>query len=99
MSAKSALKLLRNAAPELDADFDHLFEPAGGPLAPIGAALAAAQGGAGVGGRELRLQGRHQPCECLPLDLVATGVEPLTLHPALPVVQADAESCRGMIRV
>jgi hypothetical protein len=51
MSAKAALKLLRDVAPELDADFDHLFEPAGGPLAPIAGALAAAQGGAGAGGR------------------------------------------------
>ena len=51
MSAKSALKLLRNVAPQLVADFDHLFEPAGGPLAPIGGALAAAQGGGIAGGR------------------------------------------------
>jgi hypothetical protein len=51
MSARSALKLLRNVAPQLVADFDHLFEPAGGALAPIGGALAAAQGGGSAGGR------------------------------------------------
>jgi subtilisin family serine protease len=40
MNAKSGLKLLQRVAPELQADFDHLFEPAGGPLVPIAGALA-----------------------------------------------------------
>jgi hypothetical protein len=44
MSAKAGLKLLQRLAPELQADFDHLFEPAGGPLAPVAGALAATQG-------------------------------------------------------
>jgi hypothetical protein len=44
MSAKDGLKRLRKLAPELQADFDHLFEPAGGSLAPIAGALAVAQG-------------------------------------------------------
>jgi hypothetical protein len=44
MSARAGLKLLQKIAPELQADFDHLFEPAGGTLAPIAAALAAYQG-------------------------------------------------------
>ncbi|MFL6754014.1 MAG: S8 family serine peptidase [Sphingomicrobium sp.] len=44
MSAKSGLKLLQKVAPQLDADFDHLFEPAGGALAPMSAALAASAG-------------------------------------------------------
>lgn len=44
LSAKDGLKRLRNVAPELQADFDHLFEPAGGSLAPMAGALAAAQG-------------------------------------------------------
>jgi hypothetical protein len=47
MSAKEGLKRLQKVAPELEADFDHLFEPAGGSLAPMAGALAAAQG---VGG-------------------------------------------------
>jgi Subtilase family len=48
MSARDGLKLLHKVAPELQADFDHLFEPAGGSLAPMAGALAAAQlGGAG----------------------------------------------------
>jgi len=47
MSAKDGLKLLRRIAPQLQADFDHLYEPAGGSLAPIAGALAAAQGGGG----------------------------------------------------
>lgn len=47
MSAKAGLKLLHKVAPQLDADFDHLFEPAGGSLAPIAGALAASGGGSG----------------------------------------------------
>jgi hypothetical protein len=43
-SARDGLKLLQKVAPELQADFDHLFEPAGGSLAPISGTLAAAQG-------------------------------------------------------
>ena len=41
MSARSGLKLLQKVAPDLQADFDHLFEPAGGQLLPFGGALAA----------------------------------------------------------
>src|SRR5947209_2399320 len=47
MSARAALKLLQRIAPELQADFDHLFEPAGGSLAPIAGTLA---GSAAVAG-------------------------------------------------
>lgn len=49
MSAKEGLKRLHRVAPELQADFDHLFEPAGGPLVPMSAALAAS--GVGRSGR------------------------------------------------
>ena len=45
MSAKSGLKLLQRVAPQLQADFDHLFEPAGGPLLPFAGALATSQKG------------------------------------------------------
>lgn len=41
MNARSGLRLLQRIAPRLSADFDHLFEPAGGSLAPLHAALAA----------------------------------------------------------
>src|SRR5437764_3884752 len=44
MSAKDGLKRLHKLAPELQADFDHLFEPAGAGLFPIAGALAATQG-------------------------------------------------------
>ena len=44
VSAKAGLKLLHKVAPELQADFDHLFEPAGGSLAPVAGALAATSG-------------------------------------------------------
>jgi hypothetical protein len=50
MSAKAGLKQLQRVAPQLQADFDHLFEPAGGSLAPVAGVLAAAQGSA-AGGR------------------------------------------------
>lgn len=48
MSAKDGLKRLHRIAPELRADFDRLFEPAGAGLFPIAGTLAAAQG---FGGR------------------------------------------------
>jgi hypothetical protein len=41
LSARESLKLLRRAAPGLQADYDHVFEPAGGSLVPLGGALAA----------------------------------------------------------
>lgn len=43
MNARAALRLLQRSAPSLQADFDHLYEPAGGSLAPVAGALAAAQ--------------------------------------------------------
>jgi hypothetical protein len=41
MSARAALKLLEKVAPGIEADFDHLFEPAGGALRPVAGSLAA----------------------------------------------------------
>ena len=49
MSARAGLKLLQRIAPGLRADFDHLFEPAGGPLAPAAGATAVAPRSAGGG--------------------------------------------------
>jgi hypothetical protein len=52
LSAREALQRLRRVAPGIDADFDHLFEPAGGALLPVSGALAAsaaAAGGARIG--------------------------------------------------
>jgi len=46
MSAREGLKRLRIAAPQLQADYDHVFEPAGGGLMPLNATLASV-GGAG----------------------------------------------------
>lgn len=43
-SVRSAVKKLAKVAPGLQADFDHVYEPAGGSLAPLGAALAASAG-------------------------------------------------------
>lgn len=43
-NVRSAAKLLAKVAPRLQADFDHVYEPAGGSLAPVQAMLAAAAG-------------------------------------------------------
>lgn len=48
IGAREGLKLLRRAAPQLQADYDHVFEPAGGSLAPLAGALASSAG-AGTG--------------------------------------------------
>lgn len=47
LSAREAMKRLRSVAPRIDADFDHVFEPAGGDLMPVAGALAAASAGDG----------------------------------------------------
>lgn len=47
MSAREGLRRLQRTAPQLQADFDHLFEPAGGSLVPMAGALAATQGAGG----------------------------------------------------
>lgn len=41
MNARSGLRLLQRIAPQIASDFDHVFEPAGGSLMPLQAALAA----------------------------------------------------------
>ena len=47
MSARGGLKRLRSAAPQLQADYDHVFEPAGGGLMPLNAAVASVSGAGG----------------------------------------------------
>lgn len=47
MSDVKALALLRRLAPGIDADFNHVFQPAGGPLLAASVALAAGNAGAG----------------------------------------------------
>jgi len=52
LAAREGLKRLRRIAPALQADFDHVFEPAGGDLLPFAAALAgsaASRGGPLIG--------------------------------------------------
>src|SRR3990170_6951166 len=39
MNVREAYKRLRAAAPSIDMDYDHIFEPAGGHLTPVAAAL------------------------------------------------------------
>ena len=48
MKVRDALKRLRRAAPGLEADYDHIFEPAGGALLPVAGALAASGAGGGA---------------------------------------------------
>jgi hypothetical protein len=43
-NVREALKRLRSLAPGLEADYDHLFEPAGGSLLPLDAGLASIAG-------------------------------------------------------
>ena len=50
MTARDGLRRLRTVAPGLQADFDHVFEPAGGMLLPVGGALAAGGMAPGAGG-------------------------------------------------
>lgn len=47
MNVAKALELLRRASPGIDADFDHVFEPAGGALTTSAAMLAAGPVGRG----------------------------------------------------
>jgi hypothetical protein len=42
LTARAGLKRLKSVAPAIDADFDHVFEPAGGALIPFAGMLAAA---------------------------------------------------------
>lgn len=44
MNVRSALRLISRVAPRLQVDFDHIYEPAGGALLPVNAALAASAG-------------------------------------------------------
>ena len=47
MSARDGLRRLRRIAPRIEADYDHVFEPAGGALLPAAVALAAQASGGG----------------------------------------------------
>ncbi|MFN2472839.1 MAG: S8 family serine peptidase [Sphingomicrobium sp.] len=47
LKARDALKRVHRAAPGLEADYDHVYEPSGGSLAAVGGALAI--GGSGSG--------------------------------------------------
>ena len=47
MSAREALKVLHRVAPGVEADYDHVYEPAGGDLLPVAGTLAAATAAGG----------------------------------------------------
>ena len=51
LSTRQGLKRLHSVAPALQADFDHLYEPAGGALLPFAGTLAASDPGGGGGPR------------------------------------------------
>lgn len=44
ISLREAMRRLRTAAPRLQVDYDHIFEPAGGSLMPLAASLASVAG-------------------------------------------------------
>jgi len=44
MNLREAIRLVRTAAPQLQVDYDHVFEPAGGYLIPLDATLASVAG-------------------------------------------------------
>ena len=44
MNLREAIRRLRTAAPQLQVDYDHVFEPAGGSLVPLAATLASVAG-------------------------------------------------------
>lgn len=44
LNLREAIRRLRAAAPQLQVDYDHVFEPAGGSLTPFAAALASVAG-------------------------------------------------------
>jgi hypothetical protein len=48
LSARAAFARLRSAAPRLSADYDHLYQPAGGPLGPTRSSLSRDGGGSKV---------------------------------------------------
>ncbi|QIK95819.1 S8 family serine peptidase [Sphingomonas sp. HDW15A] len=50
-SAPDALRKLAKVAPALQADFDHVYEPAGGSLSPLAAAALASSSGSASGRR------------------------------------------------
>ncbi len=55
MNVRKALAVLRGADPAINADYDHIFEPAGGPLAPILAAGLAGAGSATLSSRRIAM--------------------------------------------
>lgn len=55
MSPRKALAALRRAAPGLDADYDHVFEPAGGALGPVAVLLASGAAGLASGGTRIAM--------------------------------------------
>lgn len=55
MNVRRALDRLRQLAPGLDADFDHVFEPAGGSLSPTSVLLAAGAAGAAPAGTRIAM--------------------------------------------
>lgn len=52
---RDALKELRKAAPDLAVDYNHIFEPAGGPLIPASHAMIATSAAATAGGKTIAI--------------------------------------------
>ncbi|MCY7339106.1 MAG: S8 family serine peptidase [Sphingomonas bacterium] len=57
MGPRKALATLRRAAPGLEVDFDHIYEPAGGALSPTAAVLATGAAGLATNARIAMIDG------------------------------------------
>lgn len=57
MNVREALKALRRVAPSLEADYNHIYEPAGGALLPAAGASLAANRAVGPGARIAMIDG------------------------------------------
>src|SRR4029453_10244235 len=57
MNVRAAMKALRRAAPALEADYNHIYEPAGGALLPVAAATLASASPVRAGTRIAMIDG------------------------------------------
>ena len=55
MRPRKAIEMLRRAAPSLEVDYDHVFEPAGGALSPAAALLAGGVAGLAPAGARIAM--------------------------------------------
>jgi hypothetical protein len=93
MNVREALKLLRKAAPALPADYDHVYEPAGGALLPVAGVALAARAPAR---RQKRAQARPaaqvRPVPAVRIAMIDGGV---AAHPSLARASIEQRGFAG----